>query len=112
VPYGWQFGDEEVCIEAAKGKGLNCFALVSRNNSLRYETSRESITADFIVEQLDRLSLSVAKQTVVVLDNARVHTAGKVNKLLDIWQLRELFIFFPANLLAPPQHCRKALEGA
>lgn len=94
MPYGWQFEDEKVCIEAAKGKGLNCFALVSRDNRLYYETSQESITADFIVEQLDRLSLAVAKPTVIVLDNARVHTADKVNKLLDIWQQRGLFIFF------------------
>jgi len=32
VPYGWQFADEEVCVESAKGKGLNCFALICRDN--------------------------------------------------------------------------------
>ena len=94
VPYGWQFEEEEVCIESAKGKGLNCFALLSRDNRIRYATSQESITAEFILEQLDRLSLEVAKPTVVVLDNARVHTAAKVKKQLGVWQQRGLFLFY------------------
>lgn len=94
VPYGWQFEDEQVCIESAKGKGLNCFALISRDNRMMYATREESITSDFIIEQLDRLSLELVKPTVVVLDNARVHTANKVKKELDIWQQRGLFIFY------------------
>ena len=51
VPYGWQFEDEEVCIESAKGKSLHCFALISRDNRMVYATREESITADFIVEE-------------------------------------------------------------
>jgi transposase len=94
VPYGWQFEDEIVCIESAKGKGLNCFALISRDNRIRYATREERVTADFIVEELDRLSLEIVKPTVVVLDNARVHTAAKVKKQLEIWQQRGLFLFY------------------
>lgn len=94
VPYGWQFVDEQVCIQAAKGKGLNCFALISRDNRMVYATSEATITADFIVEQLENFSRSLVKPTVVVLDNARVHTAAKVNKELENWQQRGLFLFY------------------
>lgn len=94
VPYGWQFEDEQVSIESTKGKGLNCFALLSRDNRVVYATKQESITADFIVEELDKFSLSIAKPTVVVLDNARVHTAAKVRKQLGYWQQRGLFLFY------------------
>ncbi|MGV3585469.1 MAG: IS630 family transposase [Adhaeribacter sp.] len=94
VPSGWQFAAEDVSIESAKGKSLNCFALISRDNRLRYATREQSITADFIVEALDRLSLELEKPTVVVLDNARVHTADKVKKQLQIWQQRGLFLFY------------------
>jgi len=94
VPYGWQFEDEAVCIESVKGKGLNCFALISRDNRVMYATSEQSITSDFIVEQLDSLSLEIRKPTVVVLDNARVHTANKVKKQLEVWQQRGLYLFY------------------
>jgi hypothetical protein len=36
VPYGWQFRDETVHIEVAKGQRLNCFGLISRQNQLHY----------------------------------------------------------------------------
>ncbi|TXK33770.1 transposase [Pontibacter qinzhouensis] len=67
---------------------------MSRDNRIRYATSEDSITSDFIIEQLDRLSLELVKPTVVVLDNARVHTAAKVKKQLEVWQLRGLFLYY------------------
>lgn len=94
VPYGWQFADEQVCMLSGKGKGLNCFALISRSNQLHYRTSTESITAEFVVGQLEELSVSIVKPTVVVLDNARVHTARKVKERLSGWQQKGLFLFY------------------
>jgi transposase len=94
VPYGWQFAKEEVCIETAKGGKMNLFGMISRNNQFFYQTAREKMTALFIVEQLDRFSFSIQKPTVVVLDNARIHTARKVKERLQEWQSRGLYIFY------------------
>ena len=94
VPYGWQFNDESVCIEVAKGQRLNCFGLISRQNQLHYATTEDSITATFVVNQLETLSWQLSKPTVVVLDNARIHTADKVRQRLADWQQRGLYIFY------------------
>ena len=94
VPYGWQFKDESVCIEVAKGQRLNCFGLISRQNQLHYATTEDSITATFVVNQLETLSWQLSKPTVVVLDNARIHTADKVRQRLVYWQQRGLYIFY------------------
>lgn len=94
VPYGWQFKDESVCIEVAKGQRLNCFGLISRQNQLHYATTEDSITATFVVNQLETLSWQLSKPTVVVLDNARIHTADKVRQRLVDWQQRGLYIFY------------------
>jgi transposase len=94
VPYGWQFAGEEVFMPAAKGAGLNCFALLTRANDLLFETTRERITSQFIIEQLEGLSFSIKKVTVVVLDNARVHTSRQVQERRPFWQQRGLFIFY------------------
>ncbi len=94
VPYGWQFAGEDVFMPAAKGAGLNCFALLSRTNDLLFETTRQRITGRFIIEQLERLSFSIRKLTVVVLDNARVHTSRQVQERRPFWQRRGLFIFY------------------
>ena len=94
VPYGWQFAGESVFMPAAKGVGLNCFALLSRANELLFETTRRRITSQFIVEWLERLSFSIKRVTVVVLDNAGVHTSRQVQERRPFRQRRGLFIFY------------------
>ena len=94
VPYGWQFPSEEVFMPSRKGAGLNCFALLSRANELMFETTRQKITSAFIIEQMERLSFSIKRITVVVLDNARVHTSQQIKERRPYWQQRGLLIFY------------------
>ena len=94
VPYGWQFDDEDVFIEATKGKAINCFGLVSRKNDFIYRNTQKNINSDFIIETLDEFSLTITKLTVIVLDNARPHTARKVKQRFGVWQKRGLYIFY------------------
>ena len=94
VPYGWQFADEDVFVPSSQGEGLNCFAFISRSNRCHFATTRGSIDSRFIVEQLDRLSLSLERMTVVVLDNARVHKSQEVQERLEFWEERGLFLFY------------------
>jgi transposase len=94
VPYGWQFQDEEVSMPTAKGKGINCFGLFTRSNKSWIATSEKAIKANFVVEQLERFSFSLQKLTVVVLDNARIHTGKEMRDRIEYWQDRGLFIFY------------------
>lgn len=94
VPYGWQFADEKVFISAQKGFKVNCWALINRQNAFHWATTGQSITAKFVCEQLDALSFKLDRPTVVVLDNARVHTAGLIQQMRRIWQDRGLYLFF------------------
>ena len=94
VPYGWQFKEENVCIRSAKGKRLNCFGIITRSNHFVYQTTTQTINSDFIIEQLDELSLTIKKHTVVVLDNARIHQSKTTAAMQIIWAKRGLFLFF------------------
>jgi transposase len=94
VPYAWQFENERAAMPAAKGKGTNCFALLARDNRSRIETTGEAITAQFIFEQFEHLSLSLSKLTVVVLDNAPSHRARIIKERILVWQRRGLFLFY------------------
>ena len=94
VPYAWQFADEKVCMPAAKGGGLNCFALLPRDNRCLTQTTPEAITGDFVAEQLDQFSLCLLKPTVVVLDNAPIHHGKAMRQRQDAWQERGLFVFY------------------
>lgn len=60
--------------------------------------TRKRITSEFIIEQLERLSFSIEKMTVVALDNARVHTSEQTQERRPFWQERGLFIFTPCYI--------------
>lgn len=94
VPYGWQFRDEEVSMPSSKGKGINCFALVNRNNRIRTAQSEQTIDGDFVMEQLERFSFYLRKVTVIILDNARIHHSKQIRERMGMWQRRGLFIFY------------------
>jgi DDE superfamily endonuclease len=88
VPYGWQFKDEKIGITATHGKQINCFGLLSRENEFIFKTTPKSINTDFVIEFLEQVSFSITKPTVIVLDNARIHTARKIKERLQFWQKR------------------------
>lgn len=94
VPYGWQFADEEVSMPSAKGKGLNCFALVTRKNESWVATNEKAITGQFVMEQLERFSFTIRHLTVVVLDNAPIHCGKAFSGRIEVWQRRGLFVFY------------------
>ena len=94
VPYGWQHKDENISIPVQRGKGINCFGLLSRTMQFHYQLSETNMTANDILTFIDEISLKINKYTVLVLDNARVHTAKVIQKRLKIWQQRGLFIFY------------------
>jgi len=94
VPYGWQFADEEISMPSEKGAGINCFGLFTRSNKSWTATSERTIDAAFVVEQLERFSFSLERLTVVVLDNARIHTGKKMGERIQAWQQRGLFVFY------------------
>ncbi|MDJ1500324.1 transposase [Xanthocytophaga agilis] len=57
-------------------------------------SSEKNIDSHFIIEQLDQFSFTLAKETFLVLDNARIHSCRLVKQQMKVWQSRGLFIFF------------------
>ena len=81
-------------MPSSQGKGLNCFALINRDNDLYFKTTTQSIDSDFILEQFEKLSHRISKETVVVLDNARPHTAKLIQARRPVWERRGLTLFY------------------
>ena len=94
VPYAWQFKDEEVSMPSEQGTGVNCFALLTRDNRAVIETTAQTLTSQFLFEQFERFSVGLKKLTVVVLDNAAVHRARIIKERMSVWQQRGLFLFY------------------
>ena len=83
VPYGWQFKDENIAVKSSRRSHINCFGIITRSNKFIYQTTKETIAADFIIEQLDMFSWTIKKHTVIVLDNAKTKTYFEILTLND-----------------------------
>lgn len=53
MPISHIFIKKEVWMLTQKGKGLNCFELLKRNNECLIETTRANINSQFIFERLE-----------------------------------------------------------
>jgi transposase len=114
VPYGWQLPEEQVCIPSQRIARLNIFGMIDRKNHYEGFTTTESITADKVVSFLDTFSLSVRKNTFVVLDNATVHRNHQIQELRSVWEKRGLFLFYPPPYSPHPniaETLRRILKG-
>lgn len=81
-------------MPSQKGKGLHLFGLLSRHNSFVVKTTSGKVDSSFVSEQVETLASSLQKITVIVLDNARIHSSAKVQACREAWEQRGLFIFY------------------
>lgn len=66
--------------------------MLSRQNECQAHLTDGKITAAWVSERLDALSLSLHRLTVVVLDNASVHVKA-IKARSTVWQERGLFVW-------------------
>jgi len=94
MAYCWQYRGEQIRIVPQKGKRINVFGMMSKENQLVSFQKEGSITTDFVIDSIEQWLQTVSKPTVLVLDNARVHQAKKFKEKTPYWQEKNLFIFF------------------
>lgn len=94
VPYGWQFPGESITIPSDRGARLNIWGIIDYNSRYHGFCSTESMTSERIADFLDKFSLTIRKDTFIVLDNAKVHRSKYMKEMRKIWEKRGLYLFF------------------
>lgn len=94
VPYGWQFPGENVTIPSDRGARLNIWGMIDYDSRYHGFCSTESMTSERIADFLDKFSLTIRKDTFIVLDNAKVHRSKYMKEMRKIWEKRGLYLFF------------------
>lgn len=94
VPYGWQFPWEDICIPSQREKRLNIFGMIDYGSNYHGFSTTDSVTSELVADFLDRFSMTIKKDTFIVLDNAKVHRSKLMKEMRAIWEKRGLYIFF------------------
>ena len=93
VPYGWQPIGQTIGIESKRSQRLNVLGLMTRANQLHSYVSTQSITSEVVIACIDAFLPNVNKRTVIVVDQASIHTSDALYNKLAQWQQRNIEIF-------------------
>ena len=66
---------------------------MNRNLEIYYEMYSQAIDSQIVIEFLDSFSANLKKNTVVVLDQASIHTSTPIEKLAG-WKQKKLEVFW------------------
>lgn len=92
VPYAWQNKNECIEIPSAKSTSFNVLGFMDRKCNLDSYVFTGSITSDVVISCFDEFSYKIDKPTVVLVDNAPVHTSGKFDRKTVEWCKRGLIV--------------------
>lgn len=93
VPYGWQEIGEYLTIPSRRSQRINVLGIMNRNNHLETYISSQSINSDVVIACIDAFFPTVDKPTVIVTDQASIHTSDAIVDKLEEWKQRNLTLF-------------------
>lgn len=93
IPYGWQPIGQTLEIPSQRSQRLNVLGLMNRRNHLEAYVSTQSITSGVVSACIDTFFTQVDKRTVIVMDQASIHTSDAMLDKLEEWKQRNIEIF-------------------
>ena len=93
VPYGWQPIGEYQTISSSHSPRLNVLGIMNRFNHLESYISTQTINSDVVINCINTFFPQVKKRTVIVVDQASIHTSDMIQSQLDEWGERNIEIF-------------------
>jgi len=93
IPYGWQPIGQSMEIESRRSQRLNVLGMMTRTHQLHTYVSCQSITSEVVIACIDAFFPTVNQRTVIVMDQASIHTSDAIYDKLEEWQQRQIEIF-------------------
>ncbi len=92
IPYAWQEPNSVIELPARKAGRINVLGLMNRHNDLHPFMFEEAIHPGVGIACFDAFCRTITKKTVVVLDNASIHTSDEFADRIPSWKTQGLVI--------------------
>ena len=92
VPYAWQPIGETIKVPCSKSKRLNVMGFMSRKCEFQSWVFEGSITSASVVACINQFALSIKRETVLIVDNAPIHTSAEFVENIAGWKEKGLII--------------------
>jgi hypothetical protein len=99
VPYGCgrplpQAPGQRYCLPSQRSSTQSIFGLLSQHNELWTYWAQKTVTSEFVIDCLNNFVSKSQKITLLVMDNAPIHTSKAFQACLPEWQEKGLLIFY------------------
>lgn len=95
VVYAWQKRGERIVVPVTKGKSQNVLGMMwhrcQRFESVVFEGA---IDSSVVIECFDQLAARLTKETVIVIDNASIHTSEEFEEKIEEWEGLGLKVYY------------------
>ncbi|HET8669216.1 MAG TPA: IS630 family transposase [Candidatus Saccharimonadales bacterium] len=92
IPYAWQEPKRVIELPARKSGRINVLGFMNRQNDLHPFLFEGSIHTGVVIACFDAFCQTLTKKTVVVIDNASIHTSEAFEDRLPYWKKKGLTI--------------------
>ena len=92
IPYAWQEPNSVIELPARRYGRINVLGFMNRNNDLHPFMFEESIHTGVVIACFDAFCQTIKKKTVVVIDNASIHTSEEFEDRISYWRKQGLMI--------------------
>lgn len=103
LPYAWQEKGQTISLPTQKSQRLNVLGFLNTDNQLTAYTFLSTVDSDVVREVcpptrrviacIDDFVKQLTQRTVLVIDNAKIHTSDAFFDRIEIWEAKGLEIF-------------------
>jgi transposase len=92
VPYAWQAVGETIEISSRRSKRLNVLGFCNKQQDFHATTVQGYVDSEIVIACFDQFCDTINKKTIVVVDNASMHTSSKFKGKLGEWEENGLIV--------------------
>jgi transposase len=92
IPYAWQEPGTIIELPAMKYGRMNVLGFMNRKNDLHAYSFDQSIHTGVVVACFDAFCKTITQKTVVMIDNASIHTSEEFSDRIPCWKKQGLII--------------------
>jgi transposase len=86
VPYAWQAVGQTIEIPSSRSKRLNVLGFYNKHQDFQATTVSGYVDSEIVIACFDQFCRTINKKTVVLVDNASIHTSDKFKGKLGEWK--------------------------
>jgi transposase len=94
IPYAWQEAEETIAIASGHSKRINVLGFMNKRNDLDAYTIEGPVDSAVAIHFFNEFSNTIQGPTVVVVDNASMHTSEAFQEEIPKWEKKGLSIFY------------------